>query len=276
MKDWKDLTISDDYMFKLIIKRKRICKQMLERILHIEIEDLSYVGTEKVLIPIYGSKGVRMDVYVKDGKGTVYNIEMQVRKPEGDGLAKRTRYYQAMMDADLLAAGADYDRLNPTIIIFICSFDPFDAGRYIYTFENQCLEDNHIQLKDGTRKIFLNTKGETGEIDASIKAFLRYVDGAVTTDHFVQEIDREIHAIKSTAEEEASYMSYAISLAEERKEGIKEGIKEGEVRGKAKERLAILRRLVFMSGMPVDEALSMIGVPADEWEHYRQELKEIK
>ena len=29
MKDWKDLTISDDYMFKLIIKRKRICKQML-------------------------------------------------------------------------------------------------------------------------------------------------------------------------------------------------------------------------------------------------------
>ena len=57
MKDWKDLTISDDYMFKLIIKRKRICKQMLERILHIEIEDLSYVGTEKVLIPVYGSKG---------------------------------------------------------------------------------------------------------------------------------------------------------------------------------------------------------------------------
>lgn len=119
MKDWKDLTISDDYMFKLIIKRKRICKQMLERILHIEIEDLSYVGTEKVLIPVYGSKGVRMDVYVKDGKGTVYNIEMQVRQPEGDGLAKRTRYYQAMMDADLLAAGADYDRLNPTIIIFM-------------------------------------------------------------------------------------------------------------------------------------------------------------
>ena len=209
-----------------------------------------------------------MDVYVKDGKGTVYNIEMQVRKPEGDGLAKRTRYYQAMMDADLLAAGADYDRLNPTIIIFICSFDPFDAGRYIYTFENQCLEDNHIQLKDGTRKIFLNTKGETGEIDASIKAFLRYVDGAVTTDHFVQEIDREIHAIKSTAEEEASYMSYAISLAEEREEGRREGQRE--------ERLAILRRLVFMSGMSTDEALSLIGVPADEWAQYRQELEEIR
>ena len=28
--------------------------------------------------------------------------------------------------------------------------------------------------------------------------------------------------------------------------------------------------------MPTDEALSMIGVPADEWAQYRQELKEIR
>ena len=66
-------------------------------------------------------------------------------------------------------------------------------------------------------------------------------------------------------------MSYAISLAEERKEGQKEGKAEGH----KEERLAILRRLVFMSDIPVDEALLMIGVPADEWEQYRRELKEM-
>lgn len=79
-------------------------------------------------------------------------------------------------------------------------------------------------------------------------------------------------------------MSYAISLAEERKEGrregreegLKEGKKEGKAEGQREERLAILRRLVFMSGMPTDEALSMIGVPADEWAQYRQELEEIR
>ena len=47
-------------------------------------------------------------------------------------------------------------------------------------------------------------------------------------------------------------MSYAISLAEDRKEGSCRG------------------------GMPTDEALSMIGVPADEWAQYRQELEEIR
>ena len=70
-------------------------------------------------------------------------------------------------------------------------------------------------------------------------------------------------------------MSYAISLAEERKEGRKEGLREGKAEGHKEERLAILRRLVFMSDIPVDEALLMIGVPADEWEQYRRELKEM-
>jgi len=260
MKDWKDLTISDDYMFKLIIKRKRICKQMLERILHIEIEDLSYVGTEKVLIPVYGSKGVRMDVYVKDGKGTVYNIEMQVRKPEGDGLAKRTRYYQAMMDADLLAAGADYDRLNPTIIIFICSFDPFDAGRYIYTFENQCLEDNHIQLKDGTRKIFLNTKGETGEIDASIKAFLHYVDGVISSDQFVQEIHKEIQKVKMIEAEAVSYMTFEMKIKEERQEERKEA------------RLEALKKLITKLRISAEQAMDLLDIPQSDRHLYKSLL----
>ena len=222
IKPWEELTISDDYMFKLIMSRKRICKQMLERILHIEIEDIDYLETEKTVTARYHSKGIRLDVYVKDDKGTVYNIEMQVRKPEGDGLSKRTRYYQSMMDADLLAAGADYDTLNPTIIIFICPFDPFEAGRYLYTFENRCVEDANLRLNDGARKIFLNTKGRLGKIDNSIRAFLQYVDGVMSTDRFVQEIDEEIQKVKRIEGEAVSYMTYEMKMKEERKEGMRE------------------------------------------------------
>ena len=59
IKSWEELTIRDDYMFKLIMSRKRICKQMLERILHIEIVDLSYIETEKSMTVRYQSKGIR-------------------------------------------------------------------------------------------------------------------------------------------------------------------------------------------------------------------------
>ena len=56
-------------------------------------------------------------------------------------IKRRTRYYQSMIDTDLLETGADYDDLNKTIIIFICPFDPFGKGRYIYTFRNFCAQD---------------------------------------------------------------------------------------------------------------------------------------
>ena len=80
MKSWEELTICDDYMFKLIMSRKRICKKVLERILHVEISDIRYLEAEKPMKPSYRSKGIRLDVYVRDDTHTVYNIEMQVRR----------------------------------------------------------------------------------------------------------------------------------------------------------------------------------------------------
>lgn len=265
IKPWEELTIRDDYMFKLIMSRKHICKNMLEQILQIEIADLKYLETEKSITGGYQGKGIRLDVYVKDDKETVYNIEMQVRRPDGDGLSKRTRYYQAMMDADLLAAGADYDNLNPTIIIFICPFDPFDAGRCLYTFENLCIEDKSLRLKDGARKIFLNTKGSVGDVDAGVRAFLAYVDGVLSNDALVREIDEEIRRIKQMEEERVSYMTFAMKIMEERKEGRKEG--------QQAERAAILRRLVIQSQIPIEQAMDMIGIPVSEYPQYKTMLQ---
>jgi len=126
----------------------------------VEIKDIHYLETEKSMDARYQGKGIRMDVYVRDDAATVYNIEMQVRMLEGESLFKRTRYYQSMIDADLLAAGADYDDLNKTVIIFICPFDPFGKGRHIYTFRNLCVEDKKLELSDGAIKIFLYSDGD--------------------------------------------------------------------------------------------------------------------
>lgn len=264
IKPWEKLTIRDDYMFKLVMRRRRICKKMLEGTLRIRIEKIRYLETEKSITAPYRSKGIRLDVYVKDERNTVYNIEMQIRRLEGDALFKRTRYYQSMMDADLLAAGADYDELNKTIIIFICPFDPFGEGRYMYTFENICLENKNLKLLDGATKIFLNTKGQIGDIDDTIRAFLQYVDGVVTDNSFVQEVEEEIRRVKLEEGERVNYMTFAMKMMEERKEGRKEGQRD--------ERVAILRRLVTQSQIPVEQALEMIGIPQAEHLSYKKML----
>jgi len=61
IKPWEELTIRDDYMFKLIMRRKRICKKLLERTLRMKIREIRYLETEKSMKTQYSSKGVRID-----------------------------------------------------------------------------------------------------------------------------------------------------------------------------------------------------------------------
>ena len=61
-------------------------------------------------------------------------------------LPKRTRYYQSIIDLQLLDKGKHYKKLKQSYIIFICPFDLFGKGRHIYTFENTCKEDKDISL----------------------------------------------------------------------------------------------------------------------------------
>ena len=45
---------------------------------------------------------------------------------------------------------------------------------------------------------------------------------------FVQEINQEIQAVKKLENERVRYMTYAMKMQEERKEGIKEGREQGQ------------------------------------------------
>ena len=66
MKKFEELTFSDHYMFEKVLQNKDICKELLERLLKIKIERLEYPEIEKTISPYYETRGVRLDVYVKD------------------------------------------------------------------------------------------------------------------------------------------------------------------------------------------------------------------
>jgi len=261
IKPWEELTIQDDYMFKLIMRRKRICKKMLEKILQIEIRDIKYLENEKTIEASYNSKGVRLDVYVADEYDTVFNVEMQVRKYDGEWLYRRTRYYQSLIDTDLLASGMEYDELTDTYIIFICPFElPMLGGkRHIYTFRNRCDEDNAVIMPDGATKIFLSTKGTLDDVTPDVKAFLDYVDGVISNDDFVQEIDQEIKDVKTIEKERRLYMTYEMKLHEERKIGREEGRKEGRKEGRAEGRDETIELLLSLGKITADDVKEIMA-----------------
>ena len=93
---------------------------------------------QKTINLLLESKGIRLDVYVKDENNTIYNVEMQ--RGNHKNLPKRLRYYQGSIDLDLISKGENYRTLVKSYIIFICTFDLFKKGRHKYTFESICLK----------------------------------------------------------------------------------------------------------------------------------------
>ena len=151
-KKFEDLTFADHYMFEKVLQNAEICQELLERLLKIKIDHITYPEIEKTISPYYETKGVRLDVYIKDSD-KVFDIELQ--NAIDDDLPLRTRFYQSMIDTDNLLKGQDYSELPTSFVIFICKYDPFNLGLPIYTFRNRCDEDLSLILDDKKiKKIF--------------------------------------------------------------------------------------------------------------------------
>ena len=161
LKKFEELTISDNFMFQKVMQDADICKEFIEKLLHINIKTVNYIESEKSIVLGNKSKGIRLDVYVETNDGRIIDIEMQTSK-ENQDFGKRTRYYQGLIDLNTLNKGESYRKLKESYIIFVCTFDPFNRSRMIYTFRNAFVEDSELNLNDGTTKIFLNATGKIG------------------------------------------------------------------------------------------------------------------
>ena len=220
IKTWDELTICDNFLFLKVMQNKRICKRLIEKILSIRIHRISYPVTEKNIDIRYDSKSVRLDVFVEDDKGTLYDIEMQTTDGDtADELPKRARYYQAMMDMDVLNKGEFYTKLRKSFVIFICTFDPFGAGQSIYTFRETCQENPTLQMGDETTKIFLNSQGTREGLDLDIAAFLDYVNGQAAKGTFAKNIEKEVQKLKEHKETRWEYMTLMMEMKKQRMEG---------------------------------------------------------
>ena len=193
-KSIEELTIVDDFMFGAVMRDPKLCKPLLELILNVKIRKIEYPELQKTIDKRYGSKAIRLVVYVEDEAGTVYDVEIQTT--EKKHLPKRTRYYQGIIDLHILEKGEDYTALRKSLVIFICTYDPFGKGRWVYTFENRCLEDQSVALGDGAVKIILNTRGSVGEISAGLRALLRYMDGFAPESGYTKALDSAVMDVR--------------------------------------------------------------------------------
>lgn len=258
-RSWETITISNDFLFgRLMNKYPDLCRKLLERILpDLSIDHIELLETQKNISADVDARSVRLDVYVKDEKDRIYTIEMQMADTRE--LPKRSRYYQGLIDLELLDKGQSYKNLNDTFIIFICPFDLFGKGRHIYTFDGTCKEDSSINISDGATRIFLNAKGTMNDVSDELKAFLDYVVGIKSSDSFVVELEKAV----MEARKNRNWRHQFMTLYLRDQENMERGLEKGRSEGREDERREIALRL-FRRGMSVNEIAEITGLGAEE------------
>ena len=256
---FEDLKISNDFMFKEVMKsNKGLCKRLVGSIMQQDIEDIVYIDTEKTLQPYYDSRGIRLDVILADENHTRYNLEMQARNVISKAgvalLPKRTRYYQSVIDMDMLKKGENFDQLNPLVLIFICTFDFYKEGRYVYTFKSRCLENLELELANDVTVKLVNAKGKHGQVNTLLKNFLRYVMTNEPVDDFTEDVERQVWAVKNDKKAREEYMvlqakireheivAYEAGEAQGHAAGLAEGLAEGEAKKSRETAIKMLKK----------------------------------
>ena len=236
--DFEKITLTDDMMFSTVLSEPQRCQEFLQRILGITIVELEMVTEQKTMKNKRFGKGIRLDIYVKDQDGNVYDLEMQMTNTKE--LELRSRYYHSEMDGYQIKAGQPYNELKNSIVIFICDFDMFEKNRSVYTFLNQCVEEKDLILEDKRKTLFVNISGERVGLSEELSVLLDYLKTSEPKDEFTKGLDEEVKSVRKDQEWRENYMTWEMKLDYEYRMGEKAGIEKGIEKGKVNSIIIIL------------------------------------
>lgn len=263
IKEWEELTITDNFMFSKVMLNEKICRKMVSLILGVKLENIKEITYEEVINP-GKNKGVRLDVMVIDDENRIIDFEMQVTNQHN--LPKRGRYYLAAIDVSAigLQAGESYSKLRDCYIVFICPFDYLGADLPRYTMKTICVETGEV-YDDGVTKIVLNSKAASKEPDPDLKGFLDLMNNEETENEFASEIRKEISQVKDNVKWRSEYMVLKAHEMDMREEGRAEGLEEGIEIGKKEGQVSTLIDLVKDGLLSVADAAKKLNVSPEKF-----------
>ena len=211
---WEKLPLSNDFMFCRVMSNLDVCREFIERLLHIKIERLAQPESQKAVNISADTRGVRFDVYVKDSS-RVFDLEMQVAN-QGD-LPFRARYYQGALDMDMLKTGEPVTNLKES---------------YIKIFA----EKQEVSYTDGTNTVFFNCRAYKDAGNEQVQNILSYLVNGMAKDGFTAQLERHVETARQNELWRKEFMTLEMIKMQQQEIGFARGLAIGEQRGIARGR----------------------------------------
>ncbi len=226
---WEQAGIGNDFIFSCIMRDKSIFLRLMQLIFpELKLTKVENHSPQMTFAGPFGSKSVRFDVY-SEIDGRVFDVEMQLESRGNE--ARRTRYYQCMMDEQ---------------------------------------DDHNLALNDGTAKVFLNTQGSGEGILPELKNFLDLINGKEPVGAFCEEVEQRVQKAKLNAETRRDFMEFEYMQMLARKDAREAGLKEGLERGHQEERLANYGSLVRDGILSLSDAMKRSGLNKEQLQEWVQ------
>ena len=244
----EDMNLVDDFLAHSLAAHKtygeEASRYILECILQRKIHRLTVIPQKVWYGEAPGSHGVRLDVYLDEEDGEIFDMEPDNNSGIDDvaALPRRVRFYHAKIDAGTLMAGEDYSALRNVIVIFISTYDPFGRNRMVYTIKSGCVEEPNLPYEDGASTIFLYTKGTKGRPPEALRQLAQYMENSTAGNARSVELTRLHEMVMRVKSDREVGLAYMKAYEAEKRIREKERAK-GKAEGKVEDIIELLEEV---------------------------------
>lgn len=188
-------TLFDDDFMSVVFDRNIEATEFLLNIIleRDDMEVVEVIGQREYKNPVIGGRSIRIDIYAKDSKGKVYDIEVQ-RADEGADV-HRARFNSSMIDTRMLKGSQRFKELHESYVIFITKNDVMGSGLPLYHID-RVVKETGISFGDGSHIIYVN--GSYQNEDDPIGKLVHDFDCKESSDVIYPILAKQIHYFKET------------------------------------------------------------------------------
>ena len=249
----RKFNLFSDVFMKVVFRDPLACQHVLRILSGNPDVKIVSVRTEYEISKV-SSHDSRLDVLAEDQNEKFYNLELQ-RKEYLDH-AKRVRFYNAMVDSEMLEKGKDYDTLPDLNVYYISETDIWKEKKTCYQVKKTLSEKE--MYKDGINITYVNA-----EIDdnSEVAKLMKYFKTADPYDNNQGDLSKRVHFLKCEEEGKQIMCKVTDELIEIGKElGEERGVKRIVLR--MAERGKTLGEIIDNTGVSVELAKRWLGEAA--------------
>ena len=166
------LTLLHDTFMKVVLKDVEACQHVIRILMDDPTIEIVEVRSQYRISKLV-SKDAVLDILAEDTQGRVYNLEIQ-RKTTIDH-ARRTRRYSALVDAEYLEKGKEYNEMPEVYVIYISETDIWETQETESPVEKH-LKEQIEEYNDGQHTIYINAAIDDGSPKAALMQYFKTSD----------------------------------------------------------------------------------------------------